>query len=60
MKVIKHGIFEGTSKCECKKCKCQFEFDKDDIKANGTNFFFYENEEYYYVLCPECKSKVRL
>lgn len=59
IKVIEKGKMSGG----CPLCGCKFEFSAEDIhegfNASGS-FFNRKIYVYRYVLCPECKTRLKL
>ena len=59
MKVLKHG--KTMLQAKCKKCYCEFLYQKSDIKKEETRINAYESEiDYYYIKCPECGSIIEV
>ena len=49
IKVVLHG--NAHKKTECKRCKCEFEYDLADVIDDGWNGMGY-------LFCPECGEEI--
>lgn len=53
IKVLSHGSFHY--KTECKKCLCEFEYDKKDIGE-----YIEDGEKIFKIRCPECGNAIKI
>lgn len=53
IKIIRHGT---KAVKECTECGCVFLFEKADVAKNTCG----RNEEEYWVVCPDCKTRLYL
>ena len=56
IKIIEYGAIE---KKRCNNCGCLFSYEKEDIE-HGTNLYFGVFADCEYVICPQCKEKIKL
>lgn len=56
IRIIEYGAIK---KKRCDNCGCLFSYEKEDIKR-GTIFCFEVFADCEYVICPQCKEKIRL
>ena len=57
LKEGKKNIVEITYyKYTCKRCGCEFEFDKNEFKRMSVNVGLYGAVSYYDIICPHCKQ----
>jgi hypothetical protein len=56
IRIIERGAIE---KKRCESCGCLFSYEKEDIEHN-THCDFGVFGDYEYIICPQCKSKIKL
>lgn len=56
IRIIEYGAIK---KKRCDNCGCLFSYEKEDIERS-TNSYFGVFTDYEYVICPQCKEKIRL
>ena len=56
IRIIEHGTVE---KKRCNNCGCLFSYEKEDID-HKTHCYSGNFGDYEYVICPQCKEKIRL
>lgn len=56
IRIIERGTIERK---RCYNCGCLFSYEKEDIERS-TNVYFGVFADYEYVICPQCKSKIKL
>lgn len=53
MKILEHGFYAQTIKCNC---GCVYQYEKNDIDFINTYWSNNKDIKQYFVRCPECKQ----
>lgn len=63
MRVIKHGDSFEIGQITCKKCHCEFAYNRKDIRQETyTDYESYDHEEITknIIMCPECHATIEV